>query len=564
MKKLLALTLLSSAIITIAILYPFSIRIDSALPNAVDPLLYAWNLNHNVQSAFHGFKDLLDTNIFYPEGNTLALSDTLYAQSLFTAPILLLTKNPVLTENLYVLATFPLAALCMFLLAYYLTQSVWGAMFAGLFYAFSYPRLAQIGHMPAISSQWLPLVFLYLIKWIRDRKFSCLIWLFVWYLASITSTLYFGVFLIPLSLIVAAIELFGSQIKDLGRLLKQFLIILVPAAIIMVVVLFPYIRLRAEYPGIRRSLDDASRLNAAPKDYLTVLPTSWLGDIGFSTDTNERPLYPTIALTGLGLISVFVVHKKNRKTAIGFLLVSLTGFILSLGPKLGNITLPYYYLYKIYPLLQSIRVPARFSIFVILGLAVSAAFTLQALLQSKKGQSLALLISLVFLTEVWQINTPYVKVPLWNQAPAIYHAVATKPDDSIIVEVPLHPEWNSVPMGSQLMLTYGDLQENDVYALEAYRTYFSAFHGMRMLNGYSGYFPNVYHENSVLLDKFPTPEGLAMLEKEHVRYILVHSSEYASGSYADIDAKIRETAELTLVSQFGTDYLYELNPAVSK
>jgi hypothetical protein len=398
--------------------------------------------------------------------------------------------------------------------------------------------------MPAISSQWLPLVFLYLIRWIREGKFPHLVLLFFWFLLSITSTMYFGIFLIPLSLIIIAFELSKDQI---GKLFRQFLIIIVPAAVILVIVLFPYIRLRAEYPGIRRSLDDAIRLSAVPKDYLTVLPTSWLTDIGFPINTNERALYPTLTLTVLALLSL---RKKN----FCFLMLAAVAGILSLGPHYGGLRLPYYYLYKMFPLLESIRVPARCSIFVILGLSVCASFTIAK--WTEKRKELVILIFLFFLSEVWQTNVAFVKIP--TEIPAIYQYIKRAPDDSIIVELPLHPVWLSVPMTNQLSLTYSETNENDVYALEAYRTYFSAFHRKRMLNGYSGYFPTVYHDHASVFDKFPTPEAVATLEKRRVRYILVHSDEYVNVPYSDIAQKIRKFPQLKLVGQFGDDYLYSL------
>jgi hypothetical protein len=79
MKKVLVVLTIVSILLTYLLFFPYSSKISSAVPNVVDPLFYAWNLSHNVHSATHGFKDLLNTNIFYPEGNTLAFSDTLYA-----------------------------------------------------------------------------------------------------------------------------------------------------------------------------------------------------------------------------------------------------------------------------------------------------------------------------------------------------------------------------------------------------------------------------------------------------------------------------------------------------
>src|SRR3989344_8187533 len=82
--------------------------------NAGDPLFYAWNFMHNTRALTHGFTGLLDTNIYYPTTNTLAFSDTLAAQTLFAAPIIWLTHNPILAENLYVLLTFPVAGIGMY------------------------------------------------------------------------------------------------------------------------------------------------------------------------------------------------------------------------------------------------------------------------------------------------------------------------------------------------------------------------------------------------------------------------------------------------------------------
>lgn len=567
MKKLIfSLTAVSTAI-TFFLFLPYSSNISSALPNSVDPLFYAWNLSHNVRSATQRFKDLLDTNIFYPETNTLAFSDTLFAQTLFTAPIIVLTENPVLAENLYILSTFPMAALAMFFLSYYLTGHAWASALSGLFYAFSYPRLSQIGHLPAISSQWLPLFFLYLIKYLRKEKLVNLAVSFFWYVLSITSTVYFGIFLIPLAAVVFMLEVIGRPFTRIGRIMRNFFILGIPAIVILVIVLFPYIRLRAEYPGIKRSLEDSAKLSAVPIDYISVLPTSWLGDIGFPVNTNERSLYPTITLLSLALFSFVIAMKSQRKTVLIFGLIAAGAFVLSFGPFISpeantaspSNRLPYYYLYKIFPLLQSVRVPARWSIFVILGLSALASITLSRLMKQPERKYIGVLIALVFLAEVWQTQTPFVSVPLGNNLPPVYRFIESAPDDSIIVEVPFHPEWTGRPMEDQLRLSYNEISENDVFAMEAYRTYFSSYHRKRMLNGYSGYFPNIYHDHASIFDKFPTPHAIEILRQLRIRYILVHADQYTSQPFLDVERFIRKYPMLKKVQQFGDDHVYELD-----
>jgi hypothetical protein len=559
MKKFILMYSVFCIGVTLAILLPFSRMIDHALPNAVDPVFYAWNLSHNTQSALHGFKNLLDTNIFYPEGNTLAFSDTLYAQSLFTAPIIILTKNPVLAENLYILVTFPLAAIAMFFLTYYLTDHALASAIAGIFYAFSIPRLSQIGHMPAVSSQWLPLFFLFLIKYIREGKFRNLLLLFTWYALSIASSVYFGIFLIPLALVTVVTECVKQTRAVLIERMKTVLIWTLPGIFILIVLLFPYIRLKAEYLTIKRPLEDTVEYSAILTDYVSVLPTSWLGDLGFPVQTNEHPLYPTVTVLTLALLSLWFTSKNNKKIAVSFLCIAAIAFLLSFGPYWSRTTIrmPYYYLYQVYPLLGSVRVPARISIFVMLGVSVAAAYTLANILNTRY-RHISIIILLIFLAEIWQIGTPFVSVPLRNNLPPVYNFLNQIPNDSVIVELPIRLESEGLTIEDQLMRPYSQVTEVDTFALEAYRTYFSVFHGKRMINGYSSFFPSVYHHHIHVLSTFPSEESLTMLQKEHVRYILVHAAQYVSVPFSYVAARIREFPQLRQVAQFGDDYVYEL------
>lgn len=547
MKKFIFIYSVFCVGVTLAILWPFSRTIDHTLPNAVDPIFYAWNLNHNLQSASHGFRDLLDTNIFYPEGNTLAFSDTLFAQTIFTAPIIYITHNPILAENLYVLATFPLAAVAMFLLSYHITKHAWASVLSGIFYAFSYPRLAQIGHMPMISSQWLPLTILFLLKYIKigSWKYLLLTWLF--YLISITSSIYFGVFLLPV--IFFAIR----------RPLKPFLISFIPFCIILAIALYPYIRLKAENLTIKRSLDDTGRFSAQLIDYVTILPTSTIGRFGiYRMDINEKPLYPTVTVVALAALGLFAGWKSQRKYVLLFALSALFAFILSFGPDKQGIKLPYYYLYSIVPLLQTIRVPARFSIMVMLSLSVLAAIGITHIRSKPKVRIIICLAVLLFFIEVWQEHTPSVPVPTGKNIPAVYQWLAENPYDDIIVELPFRLLWRGVPINDQIMLTYDQSKDKDVLATEAYRTYFSIYHRKRMLNGYSGFFPQSYFDQSGLLDNFPTPESVALLEQLRVRFILIHAWQYTDKNYSDVQRQLTQYPNIRFVERFGDDYVYEL------
>lgn len=571
MKKFFMFYLILTTMITVAILAPYSTHINDTLPNAIDPVFYAWNVGHDAQSFLQGGKNLLDTNIFYPEGNTLALSDTLYVQTAMVMPILAITNNPVLAENMYILATFVIAAFSMFFLAYYLTKNTPASALTGIFFAFSVPRLAQIGHMPALGSQWMPLFFLFLFQYLETGSWKHLWLTFLFYFLNITSSIYFGVFLMPAVGVAIFIQgitwIYHRNYQGISKILKTFAISLIPMLVILIVVLFPYLRLSAEYPGIKRGIDDTARLGAKLADYATVLPTSWLSDIGLRTSTNEEPLYPTVTLITLAAIGLIWGWKANKKYISFFLLSGIVAFLLSFGPymdiilspyKWFHLTAPYFYLYKVFPLLQIVRVPARLSILVIFSLASLASLGLGKMLNKKYAFPLALVILLIYLCEVWQVGTPSVQVPLARDVPPVYQWLAKQPDAVVVAEIPFRPELTFEPMELQLMHTYAETRDNNGYALETYRVYFSYFHKKRILNGYSSYFPQVYQDHATMLANFPTADAMGKLQKEGVRYIVVHGNQYTDRNGADVLSELTNFSTIKKIEQFGTDYVYEL------
>ncbi|MFH0749594.1 MAG: hypothetical protein V1917_01595 [Candidatus Gottesmanbacteria bacterium] len=573
MKKAVLILILLTCFITYLIFLPYSNKLHTNLPNAVDPVFYAWNINHNTQSVLQKGRGMLDTNIFYPEGNTLSFSDTLYGQTIFTMPIQLLTNNVVLTENLYIFITFPLAAISMFFLSYFLTKHLLASFLSGIFFAFAYPRLAQIGHMPMISSQWIPLFVLYLIKYMEHGSWKHLLLTFLFYLLSIASSIYFGIFLIPFvifTIVLESIRLIKEKsIKTLKRILRSLAIFFIPMMGVLILVLYPYIRLKIEYPQIKRSLEDSARFSAQLVDYKTVLPTSWLATYNmFPTNINERPLYLTATLTILAIFGMIVGWKKYKKYVALLSLTGISAWILSFGPYLDiiigkfewfHVTMPYYYLYQFIPLMQTIRVPSRFSIIVVLAFSALAAIGLSHILKRRFKFLLAGLIILLFMIEVWQIQTPSVPIPLQKDIPVVYQWLSKQSDSSIIVEIPFRPFSSIITsMEDQLFQQYSEIKENEVYALEAYRTYFSSYHRKRMLNGYSGFFPQIYHDQAMTLQHFPSKESISMLEKQHVRYVIVHAWQYTDTYMIDVKREASKFQHIQLVQQFGEDYVYEI------
>ncbi len=561
-----------SVLLAFLIFLPFSVNITDSVVNVIDPLFYAWNLSYNADSILDGMDRMINTNIFYPLTNSIAYSDTLWGQSILTNPIIWLTGNPILAENIAILLTFPLSAVSMFLFAFYLTKNQTASFLSGIFFAFSYPRLAQIGHLPAISSQWLPLFFLSLFLFLNEGKLKNILLTCIWFLLSIASSIYFGVFLVPLATTVIIIDFlknirrrFIAQYKNRTGLL---LIVMLPFLISLIVIMFPYIRLKVEYPDIKRSIHDITHLRATLVDYISVLPTSLISKTFLPQNTNEHVLFPTLTIIILAILGACVAWKRNRYMISTLVAIGMVSFVLSLGNEqafsLGSfstssIKLPYYYLYMLSPLFQTVRVPARFAIFVMFALSALAALGIEGLLKRNAPKWVVGAFLCLFILEVWQTNTPSVPVPQNQSIPDVYEWIKRQPEPMILAELPVRLFYKGTLMEDQLYTPYESLRETDTYAVETYRVYFSSFHKKRIVNGYSGFLPDSYNRLAESLESFPNESAVRALQRVGVTHAVVHLWQYENENKGATLKALEKSPLLTLVYDKDDDLVYEIH-----
>lgn len=554
MIKRLAIVFLIYLVLAVILTWPLTLFARDHVINAGDPLFYAWNLMHNFRSIGNGLGGLLDANIYFPTTNTLALSDTLAAQTIITYPIIWLTNNPILAINLYTLLTFPIAGMGMYLLIRSFVKHELGSVLIGAMFAFSYPRFGQMSHVPALSSQWLP-YYIYGLYWfLREGKIRSLAIALVSFLLLLGSTVYLGVFAVVVAMIMMSVFY-----ASLWSRLKITVFPLILTAALSLLLMFPYIRLKAEHPEITRSLEESSARAAYQQDYFSVTQTSFLSRF-LKSNEGERTLYPTIAALALATIGL-----SRQFPPLLFASIALTGLILSFGPErpfsigpfdTGYITLPYAYLYKVFPLLQILRVPARFSIVFILGLTVLAGYG------ARRVKPLILfLITILFFLEIWQRPMAMVKIPTYESVPLVYQWLKQQAGVSAVIELPIGKiEQGTIPIGQQVMLRYEDVTEDSPLVSETYRVYFAGFHGKKTVNGYSGYVPQSYQDAVANMDSFPSSASINYLRTQGVSHIVVHPwqlTQEKRGQYI-IDPNHPE-----LTTKFATvdgDIVYEIKP----
>lgn len=570
----------------------------NAVTNAIDPLFYAWNLEHNFYAFTHDWAKLLDTNIFYPETNTLAFSDHLFGQTIFLFPLFFLIKNPLIIQNLYLLSTFVLSAFGVYLLTRHLTNSQLASFVAGLIYSFSLYHFDHLGQVTTTSIQWLPFAFLYLFKSFNSNKISHFLLFWLFFSLNFLSTLYYGIFL------TVAVGLFLIlKAKKQQRTIIKLVLFSIPFMLLLLISSYPYIRFRLENPIFRRTLEEASWRSANVSDYLRRIPTA-----------HDRALFPGITAFVLTGGSFFI--RKKKFPQLYFISLLIFSFILSLGPEKWGIKLPYYYLYKIFPLMQAIRVPARFGVLTTLCFSVLSGISLTHIIKRAaeetpwrplKGELKIFLVkpynaikrivkiftkrvklnfnlhpkaltsdpfygvarrlyrlrAIVFLNVVFigvfleslHIPIKLTKVPRLSEAPPVYHWLTQQQGTFAILELPLRIGAHSNPIEEQVNKNYQEITESDNFIAETFRVYFSILHRKKMLNGYSSYFPPSYMETAQIMENFPSQETVNLLKKRKIKYIISHTTEYGK-RWGEIERQLLEFPELKLQEKFGSDYVY--------
>ena len=122
------------------------------------------------EKAFTAGEELYYTHhLFYPDGVSLAFHSFCHVNSLL-ALLLRPWLGDMGAHNVTIILAHALSGYAMFCLVRYLTRSSVGAFFAGLVFAFSPYRMAETVHPVLVTTQWMPLYFLFLIRLLREER----------------------------------------------------------------------------------------------------------------------------------------------------------------------------------------------------------------------------------------------------------------------------------------------------------------------------------------------------------------------------------------------------------
>ncbi len=513
-----------------------------------DPCNILWTLGWDFRHfASLDFSTFWNGNFFYPNTRATAYSDPLLGVALVAYPIYLVTRELIMTLNIFFLLTFVLSAFFTFLLVYYLTGDLYAAFVSGLIFSFNPFRFAQVGHIQTLAMMWIPLQFLLLYLIVDRRKIIYWPFFTLLFLLNALSSGYHGIFFTFFLGVFVIWLLLSRQIN------ARFIVGLAMCLVVSFMVLWPLYDnitltkgesqwsmdfVRSQSPGVH-SFIEASRENIC---------------YGRTLHTSGNPPFNKTLLVGFipVLFSVLCVWCRFRIRGFEardftFFLIMIAGAsVLSLGPStevFGNtVTMPYSFLYHNIPGFKSLRYPNRMMEFALLGMAVLSGFVVAhyRLRLSNRIRNLCfILLSLCIVAEGISIPLKGGCFPNEKSVPPVYCWLNSAPD-APVVEFPMSPEGNN--------------------SLNAEYMYYSTLHWKRLVNGTSNRTPPGYDFLKEELKLFPHRQALDRLARIGVGYIIVHISHYDEASAEVMRGKLQilEGSSLKRVYMDKDDLVYEL------
>jgi len=551
-----ACVLLGFAILTALMTWPLILHMADSVPGwPGDNLHYVrllWWFKRAIVDLH--IQPSFDPLVYVPEGFDLAHAEMTWANTLLALPLTILA-GPVVAYNGMLLLSFVLTGFAIYLWVWRATGSPAGGVVAGVIFAFSPYRMAHYaGHLPLMSTQWLPFTLYALEELARTRRlrFAVLAGLFFglnawasWYY------FYFALLAVPL---YALIRWRGARGLVRSAAFWRAVALFALVALAMVVpAARPYLRLHSTGQMVH-AFENVDAWSANPTDFLLPnlahplwrdmlrerVPFPWEQWV-------ERSLYLGAVPLLLALAAVLARREERVVRALGWLAVS--SFVLALGPTLHwagrrvHVTIPagamailyhlgvtpylaarldpvllgdmqlYHYLFVPLPMLllylfapftASMRTVARFggiTTLAVAGLAGRGVAFLHARCVSRAahwGLPAALVMAILF--EFFTL--PYEMTELKPRPVDLW--LADQPP-GVVVELPVKE------------------------GLHPLKDYYATVHRQATVFGPTAvtFVPPTFIERCDRLNSFPDQTSVEVLQEYGATYVLVHTDEYA-------------------------------------
>lgn len=388
------LWLLAGLLVALALTWPLATQLSTHVPqDAADPLAEAWEVAWSGHALFTQPLRLYSANAFWPEGPSLAFSDS----HLGYLPASLIGDGAVavvVRYNLLFLFAYGLAFAGAGLLARELGARPAAAAVAAAAYAWAPWRILHNGHLNILSVGGVPLsLFLLVSGYRRGRPWQVVAgWLVAAWQVSIGFALgIWFVYLLGLLTVVAGVVWLRRGRPALPRPLVRASAFGGGAFLVLVgLLLTPYLAVRSRYPDAGRSLADVDLYSPPVRGLFAAAGESraWGERTAFVRDTlgwaPEMALFPgllVVVLAAVGLRHAGV----DRRLRTGLAAIGAVALVLGFGTAWAVSKPLYVLLFELAPGWSSLRTPGRLAFVWTLVLALLAAFGTERLLRGLSG-----------------------------------------------------------------------------------------------------------------------------------------------------------------------------------
>jgi hypothetical protein len=482
------------------------------------PLLNVWTMWWNSDRLLHRFSGYWQAPIFFPTGNTFAFSEP-QPTTLLAAPVIWLTGSRILAYNLY----------------------LWLSLVLNALLAERTLRVVGVGRKVAIGGG-MAMLLLPIAHWQLDVLQLVPLWAILWtwtachqaaehpgwrrgievgfaFSIAFLTCGHHGLFL--------AVLLIGSVWVLLRRWfsLSTWVTWLVAGIVALVVAgpIIVHMRQVLSPDDFERTHQLVEQLSVYPKDYLTVEGVS---TFEFQA-ADPKPdsfwhLSPGWIKTGLaGLAVIFGLFRRRWRRWTAFILITgVLSFLLSLGPHLDiRDWHPWWTLTTFVPGFSRVRNVFRFAFFVQMAVVLLAA---------QGAYFLSVLIRWSCRSRIWRACQYLVVLALGLLAIFEVRPVTARLGTAPDIEP--HRAWieyirTQTPAGKGIAcLPFPTGSNIEDFQSTAHWMYFGTYHGVPLVNGYSGFFTREYFElQDALGNGWPREETLQKLVQTDVEFLVVNT-----------------------------------------
>lgn len=473
----------------------------------------------------------LNSYQFFPYSLSLAFSDHLFIPSLIYSILYWVTGLHILSVNIYTLLTFTFSFVSSFSLINYFTKEKYASFLGALVFTFNPLSFAHFpGHLQLMNKFFLPLVFLFLFKFLMHPNLKNSFFLFLSFTLNALSVIYFLIFTIVLIPVAASPFIiyyaYKRNLRYFLNLTKYSLVFIIFLPLLLYFNL-PYI-VFSQKEGVFRTISENSLYAANLADWVFPYSGSLIyGSLVKSIEKyrfNNSPENFNYAEHTLGLnilplilfiLGLIFLWKKRKKIEINLLLtyMGLIGmavfiFLLSLGPTLTfgrniNITLPFHYIYEYTGLFKGVRAPSRVQFLFYIPFSVFIGFGVVYLLNRKSGKYLLfwLFFLIIFLENFIALDYNSKSFIFQNYDRYIVKDKLFFLKDKTTVHFPFNTK---------------DLSKESQYLNWVSLT------GERIFNGYSGYIPQDLQDIMRNFQNGIDNNGMSLFKALDIKYLIIH------------------------------------------